>query len=396
MFSVPWVLCYSFLNLSIGYLAILIVIGIILGFKIIAKEIYGTPLVKAYLILSSLLIIVLDVVIVMPLLIMLKNQGAITMESLFVVYGSKSMFYAFLIDLSLAVTMAHIPAILLPIDFKKEEGKLNRGEEFYNQVLAIFEKHGALSAETAVDKKIIKDEINTINIGKIKRFFYTDLLKGPRIKTIKGEWYFNKKDQNFKYGIFISIISLMAFAGIWNFTNATIGEDIKNDLLNNIKEEVKENTKNKEYKINDKLMITMPECMTYYDEKVEKNDSINSYYYQYVSNNTSRSDLESIQIYYYENYRIYDYYNNLAAFKNEITNLVSSYDIKEQDKIEINGETVLYYVFDKLDPTRPSIGYYIIKDNSLLEIYMLFNRDNFGDKYKSLGENIIKSIKLNQ
>ncbi len=205
MFSVPWVLCYSFLNLSIGYLAILIVIGIILGFKIIAKEIYGTPLVKAYLILSSLLIIVLDVVIVMPLLIMLKNQGAITMESLFVVYGSKSMFYAFLIDLSLAVTMVLIPAILLPIDFKKEEGKLNRGEEFYNQVLAIFEKHGALSAETAVDKKIIKDEINTINIGKIKRFFYTDLLKGPRIKTIKGEWYFNKKDQNFKYGIFIQL-----------------------------------------------------------------------------------------------------------------------------------------------------------------------------------------------
>ena len=188
----------------------------------------------------------------------------------------------------------------------------------------------------------------------------------------------------------------MAFAGIWNFTNATIGEDIKNDLLNNIKEEVKENTKNKEYKINDKLMITMPECMTYYDEKVEKNDSINSYYYKYVSNNTSRSDLESIQIYYYENYNIYDYYNNLAAFKNEITNLVSSYDIKKQDKIEINGETVLYYVFDKLDPTRPSIGYYIIKDNSLLEIYMLFNRDNFGDKDKSLGENIIKSIKLNQ
>lgn len=53
LFSVPWVLCYSFLNLSIGYLAILIVVGIILGFKIIAKEIYGTPLVKAYLILSS-------------------------------------------------------------------------------------------------------------------------------------------------------------------------------------------------------------------------------------------------------------------------------------------------------------------------------------------------------
>ena len=54
--------------------------------------------------------------------------------------------------------------------------------------------------------------------------------------------------------LFISIISLIAFAGIWNFTNATVGEDIKNDLLNNIKEEVKENTKNKEYKI-DSLSI---------------------------------------------------------------------------------------------------------------------------------------------
>ena len=50
LFSIPWVLFYSFAELSISYLSILIVLGIILIYKIIKKNIYNNKRTKLYLI----------------------------------------------------------------------------------------------------------------------------------------------------------------------------------------------------------------------------------------------------------------------------------------------------------------------------------------------------------
>ena len=394
IFSIPWVLAYSLFNLSIGYLSILIVIGVILGYKIIAKEIYNNGKTKLYLCLSSLLIVILDVVLIMPLLIILVKQGKITVDALNMIYSNKSMTIAFAVDLIMAACMVLIPSIFLPMDFKTEENKTIPREEFYNQIQELFEKHGALSQETAVDKKVIKSELDTISVGSVKKFFYTDLLKGIRIKSYKGKWYFKKSAKKFKYGLFFSVIALIAFAASWNISFSIFAPDFKDNIFSNVKDEIKEKTKNKEYQISDNITITMPDCMTFYEKDVDDSNSFKVFYYQYVSNNTNKSDLESIQIYYYENYNINDYVKNEEEYENRMHDLMAKYSIVDQKSLDLDSKYNFYYVYDKMSDQRISIGYYILYDNALIEVYTHMNKTNFDSDSELLSNNIIKSIKL--
>ena len=52
IFSIPWLLVYVFLNLSVGYLDCLIVFGIVLGYKLVNKDIYNDTKTRIYLIIS--------------------------------------------------------------------------------------------------------------------------------------------------------------------------------------------------------------------------------------------------------------------------------------------------------------------------------------------------------
>ena len=392
LFSIPWVLVYTFLRLSIGYLTILIVLGLIIGYKIIEKNIYNNKETKTYLVVSSLLIILLNVLLVMPILIQFLNQGTVTINFLSELYSTKSMIIAFAFDIFLAIVMVLIPALLLPIDFKLDENHKSESEEFLETIENIFKKHNALSKETAVDKKIIKEEFNKIELNSFKKFWYIDFLKGLRIKSTKGKWYFKKKDGSFKFGLILSILILIVFANIWNLVFYTVGADLKENVISNVKEELKEKTKNIEYNISDKIKITMPDCMTYYEDEYDDSNGFDIYYYQYVSNNTSKSDLEAIQIYYYDNYNINDYYND---FENEIYEAMSQYEITEKGTIDYNEYSNLYFIFNKMDTTRITIGYYIPVNNGLIQIYSYLNKDTFNNDSKLLIDNIVKSLKIN-
>ena len=395
LFSIPWVLVYTFLKLSIGYLTILIVLGLIIGYKIIEKNIYNTKKTKLYLVLSSLFIILINVLLIMPMLIQILAQGTVTANFLRELYSTKSMIIAFLIDLTLAIIMVLIPALVLPIDFKLDENHKSEGEEFLDKVEKVFEKYNAFSKETAVNKKIIKEELNKIELNGFKKFWYTDFLKGLRIKSTKGKWYFKKKNNNFKFGLLLSILLLIVFANVWNLVFLTVGKDVKDNVINDVKEELKEKTKNIEYNISNKIKIKMPECMTYYEDEFDDSNGFDIYYYQYVSSNTSKSDLEAIQIYFYDNYNINDYYGDYDTFKNEINNTMNEYEIIETGNIKFNNYTGFYNVYNKMDQTRTTIGYYIPINNGLIQIYAYLNKDNYNLESKTLSDNIAKSLMIN-
>ena len=232
------------------------------------------------------------------------------------------------------------------------------------------------------------------NIGKIRRFIYLDMLSGTRIKSIKGKYYFVKSEKRFKIGIFISIFVLIGFAAGWNIVNAVIGEDIKNNIIENIKTEYKEKTQNKEFTIDNKIKITMPECMTFLEDKHDDNGLFETYYYQYVTNNTEKTDLQTIQFFYYDNYNIKDYFNDYETFTKEISNAMFKYGILNSGMIDIEGQKVFYLVLDDMDQGRTSVGYYLNFDNVMIEVYTHFKKDNYQVNTKKMSDDIISSIKI--
>ena len=124
LFSIPWLLVYILADILVGYLAILIVIGIILGYKMIQKDIYNTKQTRIYLILSSLFIVYLNIFLIMPFFIQFVNQDTVTIDFLAKLYNTKEFIMAIIVESVLATVIVTIPAVTLPIDFKRGKNKL--------------------------------------------------------------------------------------------------------------------------------------------------------------------------------------------------------------------------------------------------------------------------------
>ena len=114
----------------------------------------------------------------------------------------------------------------------------------------------------------------------------------------------------------------------------------------------------------------------------------------FIVQNVAKSDLEAIQIYYYTNYDFHSRFDSIESLQSNFDNTMTQYTILEQGSFNMNGQNVLYYVLDKLDPTRTSVAYFIIIDNGMLELYTHLMKDNFNEKSKQLSDSIIKSIKI--
>ena len=217
-----------------------------------------------------------------------------------------------------------------------------------------------------------------------------------RIKSYKRKWYFKKKDKSFSFGLVLSVLVLMVFAFIWNICFNIFVSDMRENVYENIKEEVKSNTKNIEFDISDKIKITMPECMTFLEKNIDNKEGFDEYYYQYVSSNVAKSDLEAIQIYYFDNYNITDYYLDYNNFENEIYNNLSQYSIIDKGTIDLNGNSGFYLKFDKMDETRITLAYFIPINNGLIQVYTYLNKENYSEESKDLSDNVVKSIQISK
>ena len=387
VFSIPWLLCYSVFNLSVAYFSFLIVIGIILGYKLINKKIYNNKNTKIYLVLSSVLIIMLNIWLFMPLIIINKYDKNIPFIS---IYSYDSLMKGLIIDSIIAAIMVVIPSLLLPIDFKRNANKKSESKEFLEKVEKVFEKHNAFSKENAYDKRVIKEELNKIDISPLKRLFYIDIIKGFKIKSSKGKRYYKKTKKDFKIGALLVICILIIFTGLCNIIlslisiNGTLNIDKNNYKINTL-----EKSGLRKFNINDKLVLQMPDCMKYY--KDEYNENQKRYYYQYISRNVDKSDIEVVELYYYESF---DNNNINEKFYENIKKSLEKYGIKNEEVKTINDKNINYYKLENLDETRYVNAYYIPFDNKIVEAYIYINKNKYDEKDDNTSDEIIKSLKL--
>ena len=388
LFSIPWLLVYVFFNLSVGYLDCLIVLGIVLGYKLVNKEIYNDTKTRIYLIISSCLIALLNVLVLMPIIVMIKEGAGVTLESFKVLYTNKEFLSAVVVDAILALLMVLAPSIFFPVDFKNIKTDKSDIQTFIDELEKIFNKHGAITKETAVSKKIIKDDISNLEISKFKKLFYMDAIKSGYIKTTKGKWYFEPKKntkKNQKYGLAFAIYTLIVITVVWNAVVMSNSDNI--DKSDNSKSKIIE------YKIENDAVLMLPDCMKLDEKNKKTENNIDVYYYSYLSEDVSKSNIQIVEIFYYPSF---DYQNDYDGFKTSIKNSLSKSEISlEKDKI-FNGNNTLYLKLNKYDRERIVNSYFVmLPDNKLIEVYVYVTKDSYSSLDEDASDDIVKSIKFN-
>ena len=156
---------------------------------------------------------------------------------------------------------------------------------------------------------------------------------------------------------------------------------------------IKEDSKIIEYKVNNNITVKMPDCMKL-DEESHTNNDIETYYYNYLSQNVNKSNIEVVEISYYPKY---DYDFKYEEFKELLTDLLSKYDILlTKDKI-INQNKVLYFKLNNADETRIVNSYFVpLQNNRLLEIYIYVKRDGYSSSDEEKTDKIIESINFKE
>lgn len=295
-----------FFNFSVGYLNCLIVFGIILGYKVVSKEIYNDKKTKKYLIIPSCLITLLNVLILMPIIVMIKQGVGVNLESFKILYTNDEFISVISDDLTLALLMTLPPAIFFPLDFKNEKTGKADIQMFIEEVEEIFNKYGAISKDTAVSKKVIKNDISNIKISKFKKIFYLDTIKNIYIKNKKDKWYFDPKKRNLKYGLLISIYFLVLITISWNVFVVPNTKDINKTGGNN--------GEIIEYK-EDEMTLMLPDCMELDEKEKDTEEDVDTYYYSYLSMDISKSDIQIVEIYYYPSFEYEKDYNLFSSKK---------------------------------------------------------------------------------
>ena len=388
IFSIPWLLVYVFLNLSVGYLDCLIVFGIVLGYKLVNKDIYNDTKTRIYLIISSCLIALLNVLVLMPIIVMIKEGTGVTLESFKVLYTNKEFLCAVVLDVILALLMVLAPSIFFQVDFKNIKTDKPDIQTFIDELEKIFNNHGATTKETAVSKKIIKDDISNLEISKFKKLFYMDAIKSRYIKTTKGKWYFEPKKntkKNQKYGLAFAIYTLVAITVVWNAVIMSNSDNI--DKSDNSKSKIIE------YKIENDAVLMLPDCMKLDEKNKKTENNIDVYYYSYLSEDISKSNIQVVEIFYYPSF---DYQNDYDGFKTSIKNSLSESEISlEKDKI-FNGNNTLYLKLNKYDKQRIVNSYFVmLPNNKLIEAYVYVTKDGYSNKDENASDDIVKSIRFN-
>ena len=121
--SIPWILMYSFANLIVGYLSILIAYGAFYGYKIFKGKIGK----KSSLIIAvvSLLIVIIATSIICPMILMAKEGITVTFKNLKMIYSYNTG--AFVRDFTISVLFAiiGIAAVIKTIEEKLKNSENN-------------------------------------------------------------------------------------------------------------------------------------------------------------------------------------------------------------------------------------------------------------------------------
>lgn len=192
--SLPWIICYVYLDMLWSLLALFIAMGALKGYQILGgKEDKKLPLIIAII---SIVVITIVTLIVIPLLLLAK-EGLASIPNLKLLYQISDFKTAIMKDyiFSLLFTILGISGVITniknQIDQNVSKVKLSNIEanKEIEELKGVFIKNNALSKENAIDKQIIIDEVDNINL-------FNTLTMQQIIRKYKGKYYFSEKAEN--------------------------------------------------------------------------------------------------------------------------------------------------------------------------------------------------------
>lgn len=264
--SIPWILMYVYGNMILAALSILIAIGALKGYQIFK----GTIDKKLPVIISivSLLAVIITTLLIIPMLLIMQDGYAPTIENFQLLYGNEEFLSAIIHDLIISIifTILGISGVIsninkqindssTPLKEIKISSTLSDPNQFVNQdqavhsVKDVFINHDAMSKETAIDKNTILTELKELENGK--QLFNT-LRTQQIIRKYKGKYYFSEKAEKsvgYRFGllfgkvmIVVIIIVIAMISLIVLLDNSADDNTTKNSLTNDISQSTTKTT----------------------------------------------------------------------------------------------------------------------------------------------------------
>ena len=380
----------------VSYLALIIGFGILWGYKLVNKKAYKSNKLIAYLFITSILVIIVDTLIVIPVALLLKEDLNISIDLIKYVYSNDEFFAGIIGDLIISILFTIIgvlPVInKLQIEGKGEATPISY-EEFKNKVKEIFIKHDALEKEQAIDKEIIEKELEELNYKN--SFYYFDKMKSSFLIGSNGtkKWYYNEKNESklkvaIKWIIMLVIVVLVSGSVTWLVLDKT-----ENNEYSKSKEEINYNiSAYTTQELAEGVTIDLPDYMFLYNS--EHDDEADTEDYSYLPRNIKDSIFDSIEIYYYYDYPIQD--DEVELFKSFVESnfATNNYNVIESEITEINSKNVIYFKLSGIIEDCTTNSYFVLGEDQVVELYFTCSENIDQEKFNSITNEIIKTIKL--
>lgn len=195
--SVPWILLYIYGNMMFSLLAVFIAIGALIGYKLFKGKIdKKLPIIITILSLLSVTIVTL---VIIPLLLLAKNDLVVSFENLEWLYQNSEFTNAILRDyiISFVFTLLGISGVTSQLKKGENPRLFNQNTVVQQEIVEktstikeVFQKLNAMSKENAVSKESILDALSE---DKNAPATFRTLCMQKIIRKYKKNYYFDEK-----------------------------------------------------------------------------------------------------------------------------------------------------------------------------------------------------------
>lgn len=352
VFTIPWILLYVYANMIYSLLAVLVAIGSLLGYQLFKGKVdKKLPIIITVI---SLLAITIATLVIIPILLLLKENIIATIPNIKLLYSESSFLSAIMRDyaMSIVFTILGISGVIASIKKQINDGEVDKikidlsngnNKKEKEKIKKIFVSHNALDELNMLDQDKLKDiNENTLNI-----------LINQHIIVKKDDKYYysinNEKKSHQKNIIVIAVLLLIFIISIFIVIN-------NNDNKNNT------DTPNNDLQVSKDISYTIPNT---YKEFARK-DEENSWYY------LPKSDLSG-----YSGYINLDYFDSDISYSiTWVENIKTYFETNYEAKTEktdyfknSNNLDVAQFNFSIKD--YKDIVYYVFYENQIAVIEVI-------------------------
>lgn len=372
IFTIPWILLYVYANMIYSLLAVLVAIGSLLGYQLFKGKVdKKLPIIITVI---SLLAITIATLVIIPILLLLKENIIATIPNIKLLYSESSFLSAIMRDyaISIVFTILGISGVIASIKKQINDGKVDKikidlsngnNKKEKEKIKKIFVSHNALDELNMLDQDKLKDiNENTLNI-----------LINQHIVIKKDDKYYysinNEKKSHQKNIIVVAVILLIFIISIFIVIN-------NNDNKNNI------DTPNNELQASKDVSYTFPN--TY--KEFKRKDEENSWYY------LPKSDLSGYSGYINLDYFTSDISYSITWVENIKTYFETNYEAKtEKTDYFKNSNNLDVAQFNFSIKDYKDIVYYVFYENQMavIEVIDYGKENNIQEDAKKLVDSLI-------